>query len=554
MPTTRYVDRQNFSLQRLVFAWAILIAGDVLAAPPAPPAQAETTTAVSVRAERRQAADRQRRIIFNNDGNEPVSAIKRPSRDDLLAARTTELAGTQVDSIFYCTTYGSFGVFHHHTKVGTLFTTTEGRYASNQVQALYDAGIDPLTVMIEFCKEHEIELFWSLRMNDTHDGSRADYGPIMLSSNPLKREHPEYLLGTPTKRPKHGSWTAVNYGRPEIRDLAFRYIEEVATNYDVDGVELDFFRHPVFFKSTAQGQPVSADERNAMTELLRRVRAMTDKVALERGRPVLVAIKAPDSAEYARAIGLDIERWMAEDLVDLYTPGGYFQLHDWTSSIELGHKHGVKVYPSLDDVRVRDPLGNKLRTSPLAYRSRAAEAWAAGADGVYLFNHFNPRSPVWREAGDAQLLAQLDKDYLSSPRGVGKAAGGNLPYDKYRTLETLNPDNPKSLRAGKSASARLMLGDESDTTVPKRFNLRLRFKQAPEPRLLAVKLSGHPLPALTPGDDEWLEVAVPQALLKTGANQVEVTYDPAATGELSWTDLLLTVRHDRAGDTERDGD
>src|SRR5690606_22396320 len=78
-----------------------------------------------------------------------------------------------------------------------------------------DAGTDPLAVVAEFCKAHEIELFWSLRMNDTHDGSRTDYGPIMLRSNRLKLEHPEYLLGTRSKRPKYGAWTAVDYGRPE---------------------------------------------------------------------------------------------------------------------------------------------------------------------------------------------------------------------------------------------------------------------------------------------------------------------------------------------------
>ena len=34
----------------------------------------------------------------------------------------------------------------------------------------------------------------------------------------------------------------MDYGRPEIRDLAFRFVEEVCRNYDVDGVELDFVK------------------------------------------------------------------------------------------------------------------------------------------------------------------------------------------------------------------------------------------------------------------------------------------------------------------------
>ncbi len=75
------------------------------------------------------------------------------------------------------------------------------------------------------------------------------------------------------------------------------------------------------------------------------------KWASPRGRPILVAMRLPDSAEYCRAIGLDLERWLADDLLDLYIPCSYFQLNDWEYSIALGHKYGVKVYPSLDDVR-----------------------------------------------------------------------------------------------------------------------------------------------------------------------------------------------------------
>ena len=198
-----------------------------------------------MKALRQKAAARPRRIILNNDGGEPSVQMKSPSAKELLDLRTSALAGTQVDSIFYCTRSSGFGLFTHFTKVGQVFTSLEGRYAVNQMPALLKAGIDPLRVMVDFAKEHGMELFWSMRMNDTHDGSGAEYGPIILRTNTLKLTHPEYLLGTARKRPKHGAWTAVDYGRPEIRELAFRYFEEVCRNYDVDGVELDFFRHPV---------------------------------------------------------------------------------------------------------------------------------------------------------------------------------------------------------------------------------------------------------------------------------------------------------------------
>ncbi len=167
---------------------------------------------------RQKARDRTRRVLFNNDGGEPVVEMKTPTAQDFLSRRTTKLAGTHVDSIFYCTRTSGFGVFTHFTKIGQVFTCTEGRYAGNQMSALLQAGLDPLQMQIDFGRQHNIEVFWSLRMNDTHDGSKAEYGPILFRDNKLKNEHPEYLLGTIKKPLKHGAWSAVNFALPEVRE------------------------------------------------------------------------------------------------------------------------------------------------------------------------------------------------------------------------------------------------------------------------------------------------------------------------------------------------
>ena len=232
--------------------------------------------------------------------------------------------------------------------------------------------------MVDFGKEHNIEVFWSLRMNDNHDHSSASYGPILLHANRFKTAHPEYMLGTAKKRPKHGAWTALNYGLPEVRERAFRLVEEVCRKYDVDGVELDFFRHPVCFESTARGKPATDKERALMTELLTRIRRMADEVGQSRGRPILIAVRTPDSVEYCREIGFDLEQWMADDLLDLYMPSGYFQLNDWDYSVVLGHKYGVKVYPSLDESRIKNEPGKAMRMTNLAFRGRAADVWVPG--------------------------------------------------------------------------------------------------------------------------------------------------------------------------------
>ena len=155
----------------------------------------------SMKDRRKAVAARQRRLILNNDGNEPAYYMKSPSAKELLDLRTTALAGSQVNSIFYCTWTSGFSLFTHLTKVGQVFTTLEGRYASNQMPALLEMGIDPLRVVADFGRQHGIEVFWSMRMNDTHDGSPADYGPVLLRTNRLKLAHPEICWAPPGIRP-----------------------------------------------------------------------------------------------------------------------------------------------------------------------------------------------------------------------------------------------------------------------------------------------------------------------------------------------------------------
>ncbi|MBI5381803.1 MAG: hypothetical protein HZA31_07880 [Opitutae bacterium] len=498
--------------------------------------------ALTGKAWRAPALNRPRRIIFNNDGNDPITKIRRPSVEDMLAARTAPLAGTHVDTISYCTFSAGFGNFSHFTKVGQLHLAKEDIFAHNQMPALVEAGIDPLRVMVDFAHAHRMECFWSMRMNDTHDGGKTGQGPVLFKNNKLKREHPEYLLGKPDQPLKHGSWSAVNYARAEIRELAFRYVEEVCQNYDVDGVELDFFRHPVFFPSTGRGEPATAAECAQMTDLMRRIRTMAENVGHARGRPILIAMRVPDSAEYARAIGLDLAQWLADDLLDLLVVSSYLQLNDWEYSVALARKHGVKIYPSLDESRLKDKAAVAPRMTDLAYRGRAANIWAAGADGVYLFNLFDPHRKLWRELGDPAALGRLDKDYFASIRGVGISAGGNLPHQSFQTVETLNPTAPRPLPPGKVVTARLHVGEKLNATDPVSLRLRLQFDRRIEATALTVALNGTPL-AAGQANNDWLEFSLEAAAVRPGQNEVTVQLAASETRTLRWLDLMLAVRH-----------
>lgn len=474
---------------------------------------------------RQAALNRPRRIIFNNDGNEPVYFCKTVSKAELLRSRTAPLIGSQVDSIFYCTWSSGFGMFTHNTKVGHVFNTREALFSNNLAQPFLDQGIDPLTTMIEFGHSNRMEIFWSMRMNDTHDGSHTAYGPVMFRANPLKLAHPEYLIGQSNQRQKYGAWSAVDYGVDAVRDLAFRYVEEVCQNYEVDGIELDFFRHAFLFKCSAEGKPCGDRERKQLNDLIDRIRAMTERVGRKRRRPILLAVRVPDSVPYCKTIGIDLEHWLRKGWIDLLITGGYTRLNPWEYSVELGHKYGVKVYPSLDEPRVRDQAANKLRATAAAYRGRALNAWTAGMDGIYMFNFFDPHSSLWRELGDANILRQLPREYFVSIRGSGSMP---IPHQNFLTIPVLNPSQPITLtnqvtsiplRTGELATS--VSESVSSSTKANPARLILDFKSLPAASDLQCNWNAHSLPK-PERKGETLTFEVPPHLIQRGENVLQL--------------------------------
>jgi len=480
---------------------------------------------------------RQRRVILNNDGGDAVVAAKEPTREGMLAARTVGLEDTHVDTIFYCTNRGTFARHSHRSEVSETFMSTEGRYAPNVTPVLIEQGTDPLQVMVEWCRENDTEIFWSERMNDRHDAGNG-----MLSE--WKLEHPECLVGSADDRPPHGAWTQVDYSHEAVRDTMFAIIEEVCRNYDVDGIEMDFFRHLCYFRSTAWGEHASDEEVAIMTGFVRRVREMTERVGRERGKPILVAIRVPDSEPMALAAGLDIDAWMSEGLVDIVTGSGYFRMNPWSYLAELGHRHGVLVYAGLSDSRVTADTSVVNRRSQDSYRGRAARAWQGGVDGIYLFNMFNPRMGFLHEIGDPQVLAGLDKTYFATVRGDRARGYGAPDYwladgSQWRNVPVLTPTDPLSLQPGASVSIPLYTGDDlaadREQGLAPEATCHVMTASATD---LRVTLNGQALSGAS-AEAPWLHFPLPEGLLKPGENTFEFAAgaapDEDAPGTVEWT-------------------
>jgi hypothetical protein len=220
-------------------------------------------------------------------------------------------------------------------------------------------------------------------------------------------------------------------------------------------------------------------------------------------------------------------------------PSGYFRLNDWERSVALGHRHGVKVYPSLDESRVRDGAAKALRQTVQSYRGRAAAAWQAGADGVYVFNSFDPRSAIWRELGDMGTLGGLDKDYFSSVRGAGVAAGNSLPYADYVQTAHLNPGKPIVLKPGETART-AFYANETDMKG-KKARLHVQTKNPAGPAGPEVKINGRMLDQPKAETGNWLSYELQAQDLHAGRNEVEITPIRGSKPD-AWTDLRCSVR------------
>ena len=337
---------------------------------------------------REQAAHRPRRIIYNDDG---CHGGARGTPEGLIALRVRQVIDTQVDSIYYCT--GGGGLFWaHQPQVGEVVGEFVNESSAQDAKSMRDGlialkklGTDPLAVVVDYGHKNNKEVFWSYRMNNPEDS----YAPWGLSRR--KREHPELVMGVPSDWSKYPQthpkawWAAWDFAKPEVRDYLFRICEDVCQRYDIDGIELDFIRQPLYFRPNLDGRPAEPQHVEMMTDLVRRIRAMTERVSLERGRPLLVTVRAPLSVQSSLDIGLDIPTYLKEDLMDIMIASAdYVQMavaSRLRDMVDLGHQYNVPVYALLTP-----PQEPKYRSG------KPIEAWRGGAMNRWYWGAGNGRA------------------------------------------------------------------------------------------------------------------------------------------------------------------
>jgi hypothetical protein len=490
---------------------------------------------------RLKAASRQRRVIFNDDA-EDLAYPSGGTVEGFLASRLRPLIGTHVDTISWNVTYGDAPVYDSKAQPiggeaqGPVTQPGYSRNVAPNLKKLIDAGHCPFRLVVDFAHENGMECFVCLRMNDCHDSFMVGWKTLW------KQQHPEWLVdseGIPPDRFKHrfGLYvSAQDFTHQAVRDRKFEIAEELAARYDMEGIELNFMRHPVFFSRTMRGLPVTAGEREIMTSLMRRIRRCTDAAAARRGRPLLIAAVVPDDLAKAMNIGLDVKTWVQQDLVDILIPGlGYAPFSVPVAEfVKLARPCGVLVYPCINRVAPWK-VSEELLTE--GFFGVATNWYRAGANGIFFWNLATPFLHL-----SGEKLMDTRRKYYACLTDIGDPAAlvgkdklfcADDPVVRDYAHATSAPPLPVALRADKAQRVPLNVGDDlaaaGKAGAIAELQLTLSFKGPVDADTLLLRLNGRRLTggeliAVDANKSEYEMTHMPDAsAFRWGSNSIEAS-------------------------------
>lgn len=343
---------------------------------------------------RKEARERKRQVILNNDGCDVLYFPRHweISKENFLKMRTSFLAG-KCDTLMYCPISGGQGNFTLPIEGGDLLLADPPTpVCRNIAGVLLERKEDYFQWLIDFCKENNMELFFCFRFNDTHDVNHRPDKPNVFFCK-FKDQNRHLLFGKDhNHNPRFGWWSAMDYSKKEVRDRQLALTKAVLDKYDVDGIDLDFSRYLKIFPSVANGYPASQAELDMMTDLMRKTRKILDDKGKERGKAILLSVVLPDSVHLCKNLGYDVEKWFAEGLIDIWQQHDGGQLSEISKNADFAHKYNVRYYAFSGKPYPWTGLskGSLLSRNTLAgYKGRINNAIEGGADGLYLYNVSN---------------------------------------------------------------------------------------------------------------------------------------------------------------------
>jgi hypothetical protein len=487
------------------------------------------------------------RILYVSDPSSIAqNFLPDPATADSLRRWTDMLADSGVD-IFQqdCFSQG----FTTYFRSGRLPYDQRPQHA--RFLAMLNDGIQPLQVLLDRSHERGMTFLAGFRMNDNHSGEHFPMRSDFMAS------HPEWLL--PDPETDVDDRRMLDFSFEGVRQFILEVMAEVVDHFDVDGIEMTF-REPMYFP------PGEGRERaRFMTELVQQIRSMLDQQGQARGKQLLLGARVYATIQENQDLGLDAPTWITDGLIDYVSPMDpmYSNFNaGYGGFSELTRKSDCMLYPGIapwtsQAARARNCIPaerlvpGRTNMTRANYRALAQTFYAAGADGISLYNHFvanlypPPHYPqalqVLYELHDLERAARGDRHYIFEPPGDPDTFTSALAERVVLDREACQP----------AGVFRFQAYEQNDQVQVATLQFRGNLTQHDE---VDVQLNGK---TIAPGpfgkpdikyqrpfpDVRWFPL--PAEVLVWGDNQLNITLtkaDPDASGEIVIEEVELWVQ------------
>ena len=345
-------------------------------------------------------------------------------------------------------------------------------------------GFDPLAYWIEACHVSGIELHaWLNPYRIIHTSANSSNPETLAAGNPV-RLRPELAVAWSASNGNRGLF--LDPGLPDARALIIDGIEEIARNYDIDGIHIDDYFYPgtdfndaASFAKHGNGMELGDWRRENVNLLIRGIQAAIRGVNEEQGKNVRwgisptaiwmnesnnpLGVPTTRGQESYHALYADTRLWVTEEWVDYICPQIYWYIGFGTANFEpilnwwadlckdynvdlyIGHA----AYREDQDDQAPNWRGEMLRQLEMAASSTEVK-------GSVFYRIHSLRGAV----GAAIRDFYADKDSYTD----------NEPVMLMDTLSVGTPEQNASITASRGATVGYNITGVSDPRVPLYMN------------------------------------------------------------------------------------
>jgi hypothetical protein len=455
-------------------------------------------------------------IIYNIDPTEMLHTVSEVQVLDNINSFIDPLADTQVKRFCCCPASSvAFANLEHWEIFADGFVPSLGvdqpalcgkpsrfRLAAN-LHHLRQQGIDQTEYSLRRARGNGLSPYVSVRMNDIHDGEN----PHSALHCRLWKEHPEWRISTIPYE------NGLNYNLLPVRELFLRRIFEIIERYDADGYECDWTRFPMFF-------PRGSEHPELITDMIRKIRQKTNWKTTVSGRKRHLSVRVPGTPDACRRIGLDVQRWIAENLIDDLTVAPFLTLDAELPMDQWRILAGsdIKIFYGLEIKYSSFPGGERRHVEREDIRGAASAAWQSGADGIYLFNFFKSTianyPEMFTEIGSPETLRGKEARFHKTWHDVDLTLAESDSYMRFpETAARLQNrfELPRPVSPGTPARIKLHLG-----SIPQQPSEYILDIECAIP--LEVNVNGNESPE-SPSN----RFKIPSKWLLSGCNQLQIS-------------------------------